>query len=153
MSLPPSPGSRPTPTTQDGLTDPEGADGVVVEVVEQTPDPLRVLLIEDNPDHAALVEAYLADVHDPVIRLDHVTTVEAGTAALDAAGAAADPFHVVLADQQLPDSQYWETVWRHVLDDLEGDAIDAEIERVKAMETLALVAFRAQIETSRKVDV
>ena len=114
MSLPPSPGSRPTPKTQDGLTDPEGADGVVVEVVEQTPDPLRVLLIEDNPDHAALVEAYLADVHDPVIRLDHVTTVEAGTAALDAAGAAADPFHVVLADQQLPDSQYWETVARVV---------------------------------------
>ncbi len=108
----PSAPDPPTPTALDAVTDSEGAAGVVAEVVHETPDPLRVLLIEDNPDHAALVEAYLADVRDPAVRLHHVTTVEAATAALD--GSEGDPFHVVLADQQLPDSAYWETVARVV---------------------------------------
>ena len=86
----------------------------VVEIVSQTPDPLRVLLVEDDPDHAALTEAYLADVHDPAVELHHATTVEAGTTALEAARADGAPFHAVLADQQLPDSAYWETVGRVV---------------------------------------
>ncbi|WP_420456981.1 sensor histidine kinase [Rubrivirga sp.] len=112
MPTSPAPDPRPTPTAQDGPSDPEGVEGLVVEVVDETPDPLRVLLIEDDPDHAALVEAYLADVRDPAVRLDHVTMVEAATTALE--GAQGDPFHAVLADQQLPDSQYWETVARVV---------------------------------------
>ncbi len=105
MPAPPDP----TPTL-DALTHLEGAEGAVVEVVAETPDPLRVLLIEDNPDHAALVEAYLADVVDPEIELDLVGTVEAATAALAEPGR----YHAVLSDQQLPDSDYWETVTRVV---------------------------------------
>lgn len=98
----------------------EPADGsafpfeVDFEVVSRLIDPLRVLLIEDDPDHAALTEAYLADAHDPSIDLHHVVTVEGGAAALEGARTEGRPFHAVLADQQLPDSAYWETAGRVV---------------------------------------
>ncbi len=82
--------------------------------VADTPDPLRVLLLEDDPDHAALVEAYLADVLDPEVELVHTGTVAAAAEVLAAARDAGTPFHAVLADQQLPDSSYWETVPRIV---------------------------------------
>ena len=85
-----------------------------VEVVAQSPDPLRVLLIEDDPDHAALVEAYVAGVSDPAIELTHEGTVEAGTATIREAQDGGDPFHAILTDQQLPDSAYFETVGRVV---------------------------------------
>lgn len=81
---------------------------------EQTPDPLRVLLVEDDPDHAALVEAYLETAHDPAVALEHAPTVGAAVDALAAARTAGAPFHVVLSDQQLPDSAYWETMTRVV---------------------------------------
>lgn len=79
-----------------------------------SPDPIRVLLVEDNPDHAALVEAHLADARAPAVLLEHATTAEAATAALARAREAGVPFHAVLADQQLPDSAHWETVARLV---------------------------------------
>ena len=128
-----------TPSGPDAVFEAEvrGEAVAEVEVVESTPDPLRTLLIEDDPDHAALVEAYLADVESPRIELSHASTVEAGTTSLEAARDAGVPFHVVLADQQLPDSAYWQTVSRVVgaaagvpvvaltsLGDLEG-ALDA----------------------------
>ena len=92
----------------------EDTEPLDFDVVRQTPDPLRVLLIEDDPDHAALVEAYLHEVHDPAVDLRHAATVGAGTEALAHAEASGRPFHVVLTDQQLPDSDYWETVGRVV---------------------------------------
>ena len=84
------------------------------EVVPSSPDPLRVLLIEDDPDHAALVEAYLAEVRDPMVDLSHAETAAGGISALSAARAEGHPYHAVLTDQQLPDSDYWETVGRVV---------------------------------------
>ena len=106
----------PPPPTDDERSDSEPADLFLedLEVVSQTPDHLRVLLIEDDPDHAALAAAYLADVQDPAVELRHTETVEAGLDALVQARDAGEPFHAVLADQQLPDSAYWETVGRVV---------------------------------------
>ena len=98
-------------TTADPLGFGLGAD---IEVISQTPDRLRVLLIEDDPDHAALTEAYLAEAQDPSVDLHHASTMESGADALEAARAAGEPFHAVLTDQQLPDSAYWETAGRVV---------------------------------------
>ncbi|WP_143537561.1 hybrid sensor histidine kinase/response regulator [Rubrivirga marina] len=78
------------------------------------PAPLRVLLVEDDDDHAALVEALLADAADPDGEVDRVATVSDAVAALAAAHEAGRPFDVVLCDQRLPDSEYWETVGRVV---------------------------------------
>ncbi len=75
---------------------------------------LRVLLLEDEDDHAALVEAHLEDADDPAVDLTRVATVGAAEAALAEARAAGRPFDVVLSDQRLPDSEYWETVARVV---------------------------------------
>ncbi len=88
---------------------------VEFEILEHdTPDPLRVLLIEDDPDHAALVEAYLEAVYDPTVALEHASTVGAAVVALADARASGEPFHAILSDQQLPDSAYWETMGRVV---------------------------------------
>lgn len=103
-----TPPKDPNPARDSG----EPEFGAEFEVVESTPDPIRVLLIEDDPDHAALVEAYLADVQGPAVRLARAGTVAEGAEALAEARASGEPFHVVLADQQLPDSAYWETVGR-----------------------------------------
>ena len=108
-----------TPLTSPLMTDRppiEGADALplddlVAEVVE-TADagPLRVLLLEDNDDHAALVEALLEGV------TPEVTLVRARTAVEAVEHLRASPhgpaFDAVLADQQLPDSSYWETIER-----------------------------------------
>ena len=78
------------------------------------PTTLRVLLVEDDDDHAALVEVHLADAHEPAVELTRAATVAEAEAALEAAREAGDPFEVVLSDQRLPDSDYWETVGRVV---------------------------------------
>ena len=44
----------------------------------------------------------------------------------------------------------WELVWRHFLDDLEGDAVDAERERVHAMDPRGLIAFRESLAEGKK---
>ena len=44
------------------------------------------------------------------------------------------------------DSPSWPFVWRHALDDLEGDAVDAELERIKALNPREFIAFRAEVE-------
>ncbi len=75
---------------------------------------LRVLLIEDDDDHAALVEAHLEDADDPAVDLTRAATVADAVAALAEACASGCPFDVVLSDQRLPDSEYWETVGRVV---------------------------------------
>ena len=90
---------------------PDAPDLVAAEVVSETaPGPLRVLLLEDNDDHAALVEALVEGLAPPVT-LVRAVTVEAALDLLRAPGESG-PFDAVLADQQLPDSAYWETVAR-----------------------------------------
>lgn len=74
------------------------------------PDRLRLLLIEDEPDHAELVQAYLADTRDPEVTVRHAPTVGEGVEALGEARRAGAAFDIVLTDQRLPDSDYWQTV-------------------------------------------
>lgn len=75
-------------------------------------DSLRVLLVEDDDNHADLVAAYLDEATDPAVALARVGTVRDAVEAL-----AADhrvPFGAVLTDQQLPDSDFRETIARVV---------------------------------------
>ena len=48
------------------------------------------------------------------------------------------------------DSHLWAVVWRHCVDDLKGDQIDAEIERVRAMTPHQVIALRESL-TGEKV--
>jgi len=48
------------------------------------------------------------------------------------------------------DSHLWAVVWRHSVDDLKGDQIDAEIERVRAMTPHQVIALRESL-TGEKV--
>ena len=47
-------------------------------------------------------------------------------------------------------SPQWEQVWAHCLDDLEADAVDAELERVRALAPLDLIAFRSSLAERKK---
>ena len=111
MTFSPRDPSRPHPSTDEPS---DGDLGFEIEVISETPDRLRVLLVEDDPDHAALTEAYLAEAQDPAVDLHHVATMEAAIDTLEASRATGEPFHAVLTDQQLPDSAYWETTGRVV---------------------------------------
>lgn len=71
---------------------------------------LRLLLIEDEPDHAELVRAHLGDMSEPSVAVVHAETLQAAVAALAQARQRGAPFEIVLTDQRLPDSEYWETV-------------------------------------------
>ncbi len=106
------------PNAEDSAPPPSrDSDPLVADVdVYEMPDPLRVLLIEDDDDHAALVEAYLADACSPTFDLARVATVEAAATAFGQTRATGALFHAVLADQQLPDSAYGETVARVVVE-------------------------------------
>ncbi|MFQ6026129.1 MAG: hypothetical protein ACE5Q6_01285 [Dehalococcoidia bacterium] len=42
------------------------------------PDTINLLLIEDNPDDALLIEASLSDVKDRRFRLEHATRLSEG---------------------------------------------------------------------------
>jgi signal transduction histidine kinase len=65
----------------------------------------RILLVEDNPDHAELI---LRQVHRASkLRPEHVTSLSAGLQAL-----ADGPWDAVLLDLQLPDSRGLETLER-----------------------------------------
>ncbi len=75
--------------------------------------PVRVLLVEDDDDHAALVEVHLADL-DPGYEVQRAITLNAALTALSEARSSGRPFDVVLCDQRLPDSEYWESVSRVV---------------------------------------
>lgn len=69
--------------------------------------PLRILLVEDNPDHAALVEAFLEMLDRPPAQAVWVSCLQQGLDRLEA-----EPFHVVLLDLKLPDSGLTETLPR-----------------------------------------
>ena len=73
-------------------------------------DRLRLLLIEDEPDHAELVRAHLDDLREPTVTVVHMDTVGKAVEALTEARRRGAAFHIVLTDQRLPDSEYWETV-------------------------------------------
>ncbi len=76
--------------------------------------PLRVLLVEDEIDHADLVAAYLDEAGGLGAELTHASTVGRALTALSEARSSGRPFDVVLCDQRLPDSEYWESVSRVV---------------------------------------
>ena len=90
-------------------------DALVAEFVDEPLlTALRVLLVEDDDDHAALVEANLDGADTPAVALTRAATADAAEEALRHAIAQGEPFHAILCDQQLPDSAYWETVGRVV---------------------------------------
>ena len=72
---------------------------------------INVLLIEDNPDDALLIEDFLSDLRDeyPDFRLQHVDRLSKGIEALDVSET-----DVVLLDLGLPDSDGVDTVKRFI---------------------------------------
>ena len=78
-------------------------------VLVSAPPPLRVLVVEDDDDHAEIVLGLLEDVRRP-----RVHAVRARTLAEALETLAADSADAVLLDQKLPDSDFWETVPRVV---------------------------------------
>jgi CheY-like chemotaxis protein len=69
-------------------------------------EPLQILLVEDNPDHAELVRRSLAD-HHVANRVRHLTDGQAALDYLFRRGAFADPAtsprpHIILLDLRLP---------------------------------------------------
>ena len=65
---------------------------------------IRVLLIEDNPGDARLVEKYLLESEAAEFVVEHVERLALGLQRIDAEG-----FDVVLTDLNLPDSVGLET--------------------------------------------
>ena len=72
---------------------------------------MRILLIEDNPGDALLVQSYLEDA-DVTIELENVTSLAAATERLEQARAEQVKFDALLVDLSLPDAQGLETVKR-----------------------------------------
>ena len=68
------------------------------------PDPLRILLIEDNPTDVLLLEETFAELPNPSCQLVHVERLESGLDYLRNGR-----FDIVLLDLGLPDSQGVET--------------------------------------------
>ncbi|NKB71758.1 MAG: response regulator [Candidatus Latescibacteria bacterium] len=69
--------------------------------------PIRVLLVEDNPIHARLIQRLLAEAGDPPFEWEGADRLSAALERLDQA-----PPQVVLLDLVLPDSQEMETFER-----------------------------------------
>ena len=65
------------------------------------------------------------------------------------AGRGATALGYRLMTEGADDSPAWAVVWRHCLDDLEGDRIDCEIERVRAMHPREVIAFREALTGER----
>ena len=74
-----------------------------------SPPQLRVLVVEDDDDHAEIVLGLLEDVRRP-----RVNAVRARSLAQALSMLAANRADAVLLDQKLPDSDFWETVPRVV---------------------------------------
>ncbi len=71
--------------------------------------PLRLLLIEDEPDHAALIRRHLAGANDSQVTMEWVDRLAAGLARLEQGG-----IDAVLLDLRLPDSDTPQTLPRVV---------------------------------------
>jgi diguanylate cyclase (GGDEF)-like protein/PAS domain S-box-containing protein len=74
-------------------------------VLIPAPDPVHVLLVEDNPADADLVKDLLADLDTPAFSVHAVRQLSEARRALAEA-----EYHVVLSDLGLPDSQGLETI-------------------------------------------
>ena len=96
----------------------------------------RVLLLEDNPADADLTRERLTDLPGHEFAVSHVSTLEAGIAALTATD---DAFDVVIIDLDLPDSSGIETLtrMRAVAADLPIVVFSGRSERRLAEELLA----------------
>jgi len=70
-------------------------------------NPVRVLLVEDNPIHARLISGLLAESRSPTFRLETVESLADGLQRLEK-----DQIDVVLLDLTLPDSQDLDTFHR-----------------------------------------
>lgn len=70
-------------------------------------EPVRILLVEDNPGDARLLREQLRDVDSFAVEISHADRLEAATARL-----LEGPIDVVLLDLSLPDAQGMETVRR-----------------------------------------
>ncbi|MBD3223352.1 MAG: response regulator [Caldithrix sp.] len=73
----------------------------------------NILLIEDNPADARLLQEHLNDLPDFVFELDHVSKLQEGRQIM-----AANTYHIVLLDLTLPDSQGINTVKQVVTEGL-----------------------------------
>jgi len=84
---------------------------VIEETAQTTPQPsphvLRVLLIEDNPDDARLIEIMLAEAGGDRFHVEHRTRLSEGLARLAEGG-----IGLILLDLSLPDGQGLETFTR-----------------------------------------
>jgi signal transduction histidine kinase/CheY-like chemotaxis protein len=104
--------------------------------------PLRVLLVEDNPDDTDLLRESLADSRGEPVLVDAVETLGEGLAHL-----ARSPVDLLLLDLSLPDSQGLETLRRAlahptrvpiiVLTGLDDDALGVEAIHAGAQDYLA----------------
>ncbi len=96
--------------------------------------PIRVLLVEDEPDHVLLFRKMLAAAVGSSIHVTHVGSVKEAAGLL-----ATDPPDVVLLDLMLPDSQGFDTFAR-----LHGQAPETPIIVLSGMkdEEMALEAVR-----------
>ncbi len=81
----------------------------IINGVSSAPDntPLNILLIEDNPGDARIVEILLDESDLPECHITHCQTLAEGVGAL-----MEDDFDVVLLDLSLPDSRGFETLQR-----------------------------------------
>lgn len=71
--------------------------------------PIRVLLIEDNPGDARLIQEMLKDASNANLRFEHASSLSEG---LKYIGDPEKPLDAVLLDLGLPDSQGFETFTR-----------------------------------------
>lgn len=72
-----------------------------------TDRPIHVLLIEDDPDHVALIRRQISGVRGAAVEVERVESLSSGLGRL-----AQDDFDAVLADLGLPDSRGAETLTR-----------------------------------------
>ena len=80
-------------------------------------EPVRVLLIEDNPGDAFLMKFYLGESVAPTFHVSHAETVKAGLDLL-----AANKFDIILSDMNLPDSFGIETI-KSILGNFPGNLV------------------------------
>ena len=113
-------------------------------------EPIRILLIEDNPGDARLLSIYLAESRRQDFALQHVVKINEGIACLRK-----QSFDVVLLDLSLPDATGLESVQRLcgafsnipiiVLTGLEDDALAIEAVQIGAQDYLVKNQVNGQI--------
>ncbi len=69
------------------------------------PAALKVLLIEDDPEHAMIISRFIRRAPDAAIEIDHQGTLKNGLLSLDQ-----DAFDAILLDLRLPDSDIQNTL-------------------------------------------